>query len=277
MKNIYILGPFIIWISAQLIKFAINLVKGKPDIRYLISSGGMPSAHAAVVCSLATITLLDQGFSSPLFGVTVIFAAIVMYDSFGVRRSSGEQAALINRLVGDLRTNGALRMNHDYQTLREILGHKPLEVTAGGILGIIGGLAFEWRHISERFNFITNQLTDQHMLWFGYAIALLLVVSAGLWWWLRLRYGNTKKNRQKINILLYASLMAVVFLSLILFSAYQNIVVLRTDGAALVVWAVVLVGLGWFYWQKIRQLSSDKQSADSSARRDHWLKKAKRK
>ena len=102
MNNVYLYGPLILWFVAQLVKFSIHLARGRADVRYLFASGGMPSAHAAVVCSLATITLLDQGITSPLFGITAILAAIVMYDSFGVRRSSGDQARLLNRLVSDL-------------------------------------------------------------------------------------------------------------------------------------------------------------------------------
>src|SRR3990167_6339320 len=156
MNNVYIYGPLIIWFIAQLVKFSIHLVRGKADLRYFIASGGMPSAHAAVVCSLAVIALLDQGINSAIFGITAVMAAIVMYDSFGVRRSSGDQARLLNHLVSDLSTNGTLRTASEYQSVREILGHKPLEVTAGAALGILGGMLFEWNKLTAQWKYITE-------------------------------------------------------------------------------------------------------------------------
>lgn len=88
--NPYIIVPFATWAVAQISKFAIAAFRGRIDFRYLYASGGMPSVHSAVVCSLAMTALLVDGVGSHLFGFTAIFAAIVMYDSFGVRRSAGE-------------------------------------------------------------------------------------------------------------------------------------------------------------------------------------------
>jgi len=277
MTNVYVLGPFILWVSAQLIKFVINLIRGKADIRSLISSGGMPSAHAAVVCSLATIALLDQGFASPLFGVSVVLAAIVMYDSFGVRRSSGEQARVLNQLVGDLHNNGILRNNQDNQTLREILGHRPLEVLVGAILGVIGGSFFEWHHIAERFGFFGHTMTLMQMRLYGYAIAALIVLSAAIWWWAGRRFSVNKAASKQVNWLLYYSLLAAIILGLLLFSANQNIIVIRSAGVAIGSWAIILITLGVVYWHHIRHLHEARNRVDKSARRDRWLKQAKRK
>ncbi len=96
--NPYIVVPLATWAVSQVAKFAVAAFKGQVDFKYLYSSGGMPSVHSAVVCSLAMTALLVDGTSSHLFGFTLIFAAVVMYDSFGVRRSSGEQAAAINTM-----------------------------------------------------------------------------------------------------------------------------------------------------------------------------------
>lgn len=277
MTNVYVLGPFILWMSAQLIKFIINLVRGRADIRYLISAGGMPSAHAAVVCSLATIALLDQGFASPLFGVSVVLAAIVMYDSFGVRRSSGEQARVLNRLVADLRDNGALRNGQDYQTLREILGHRPLEVLVGAILGVVGGSFFEWHHIAERFGFFSRTLTLSQMRLYGFAIIGLIGLSTAVWWWVSKHFGTSKSVRKQVNWLLYYSLLAAIVLGLLLFSTYQNIIVIRSAGIAIVSWAIVLVSLSIVYWHQIRQFQAVRSNVDKTARRDRWLKQAKHK
>lgn len=277
MTNIYVLGPFVMWLTAQLIKFIINLVRGRADLRYLISAGGMPSAHAAVVCSLATITLLDQGFASPLFGLSVVLAAIVMYDSFGVRRSSGEQALVLNRLVRDLRDAGTLRNSQDYQTLREIFGHQPLEVVVGALLGVVGGMLFEWHHITERFGFMGRTMTSMQMRGYGYGIAALVVISTAIWYWAGRRYGKTKSARKQINWLLYYSLLAAIVLGLLLFSAYQDIIVIRSAGVAIISWLIVIISLSLLDWQQLRHLQQARSHADHSARRDRWLRQAKRK
>jgi acid phosphatase family membrane protein YuiD len=133
--NAYIAIPFATWLIAQLIKFTIKAFTGKVDFRYLYASGGMPSVHSAIVCSLATTALLIDGMGSHLFGITVIFAAVVMYDSFGVRRASGEQAVAINQIVDNLRYE---RPGVKYPArLREMFGHKPGEVIVGAILGVV--------------------------------------------------------------------------------------------------------------------------------------------
>ena len=131
----YLYVPLIAWALAQGIKMLIEIFKGEADLRYLYASGGMPSAHSAVVTALAGYTFYHQGIDSPLFGVTAVFAAIVMYDSFGVRRSAGEQARTLNKLIAEMSHNGNLRKPDDYSQLREILGHQPLEVIVGALLG----------------------------------------------------------------------------------------------------------------------------------------------
>jgi acid phosphatase family membrane protein YuiD len=141
--NPYVVVPLAAWAVAQVSKFAIAAIKGKIDFRYLYASGGMPSVHSAVVCSLAATALLVDGAASHLFGFTVIFAAIVMYDSYGVRRASGEQGMLLNMIVENLDRN-RFRFDVPPPRLREILGHKPREVAVGALLGIALACLFNY-------------------------------------------------------------------------------------------------------------------------------------
>lgn len=96
----------------------------------------MPSSHSAVVCSLATLVGRYNGFDSALFGIAFILAIVVMYDAAGIRRAAGKQAKLLNKIVETPGLN-ALQMQ---ERLVEVLGHTPLEVLVGAILGIIVGL-----------------------------------------------------------------------------------------------------------------------------------------
>jgi len=129
------------WALAQLIKVVTVLIKDRNlDFRYFVSSGGMPSAHSATVCALATAVALIQGLDSVGFGITAILAIIVMYDAAGVRRAVSRQSILLNRIVKEImvkRPRG--EVEHD---LRELIGHTPFQVFVGGLLGI--SLAWVW-------------------------------------------------------------------------------------------------------------------------------------
>jgi len=88
------------WMLAQLVKLLVALVQGKGlDLSFFISSGGMPSAHSAMVCALATAVGMKDGFGSAYFAITVILALVVTYDAAGVRQSVGQQSVVLNRII----------------------------------------------------------------------------------------------------------------------------------------------------------------------------------
>lgn len=131
--NLTFWSAFAGWISSQVYKLIVHFLKtGKIDLSYLVSTGGMPSAHSSMVCALATSTGLAEGFNSTLFAITVAFAGIVMFDAQGVRRAAGLQARLLNQILQEL-----FREHHLSQTkLAELLGHTRVEVFFGMLLGI---------------------------------------------------------------------------------------------------------------------------------------------
>jgi acid phosphatase family membrane protein YuiD len=112
--------------------------------KLMFSTGGMPSSHSAAVTSLATAIGLTEGFQSGYFAISAVFAMIVMHDAAGVRRHAGQHAALLNSLADDfqmlLSELKDLRMKpkrEAHTKLKELLGHKPIEVLVGGSLGIL--------------------------------------------------------------------------------------------------------------------------------------------
>ena len=120
---------------AQTIKFSLHLIFDKKiDFRLFTTTGGMPSAHSAFVVGLSTSVGLICGFSSIEFAIAFVNALVVMYDAAGVRRAAGRQAACLNRILDDF-------YKHELQEiggrLKELLGHTPLQVFWGAILGII--------------------------------------------------------------------------------------------------------------------------------------------
>jgi acid phosphatase family membrane protein YuiD len=139
-----ILGNYALWIAlcawfvAQVLKIITELLrKRRLDLRLLISSGGMPSSHSSFVTAVTTVIGLTEGFDSPIFALGAIVSLIVMYDASGVRRAAGRQAKVINDLLASIENTG-IKLD---KKLKEMLGHTPVEVAAGGILGIVIALA----------------------------------------------------------------------------------------------------------------------------------------
>ena len=122
------------WFLAQLIKFTINYFKIKSfDFKLLVSSGGMPSSHSSFVMAITTSIGFKDGFDSSLFALSLVISFIVMYDAMGVRRAAGTQAKVLNKLIAHIGTSG---IPID-KKLKELLGHSPIQVFAGALLGII--------------------------------------------------------------------------------------------------------------------------------------------
>ncbi len=123
------------WGVAQVLKTLLVLIfTGKLKLERMIGSGGMPSAHSACVCALAMGTCRYAGFSSEEFAITFVLASVVMYDAMNVRRQAGEHAKAINS-IRDLMDDD--EVNDSANELKESLGHKPMEVLAGALLGIL--------------------------------------------------------------------------------------------------------------------------------------------
>lgn len=115
---------------------------GRWNVRRFVETGGMPSSHAASVAALSTEVAFHQGIRSILFGVTLYFSLVVMYDAAGLRRAAGRHAAVLNRLIGQ-------QLAHPEQEahkLMELLGHTPLEVAVGAIIGVSTSMLWHWVH-----------------------------------------------------------------------------------------------------------------------------------
>ncbi len=142
----YVLNVAVIsWLSAQVIKTILNLFKTKKfNAERLFGAGGMPSAHSASVCGMTIAISRSVGFESPLFAISFLLSAIVMYDAMGVRRAAGEQAKVINLIVRKSKeTKGdMIYIPKNKEQLKEFLGHTPLEVMGGVMLGILVAMIF---------------------------------------------------------------------------------------------------------------------------------------
>lgn len=140
--NISLLCTILGWFFAQILKIIVVTVQNRRfTFVSLVSSGGMPSSHSAAVCALTTSIGMNEGFGTSLFALSVLFAFIVMYDATGVRRETGRQAKVLNALIEDI---GKGRSEQLPKHLKELIGHSPVQVFAGAILGILTGFLLNW-------------------------------------------------------------------------------------------------------------------------------------
>ena len=125
------------WVIAQSIKVALGVfTERKFNFRWFVGTGGMPSSHAAGVSALATSVGVTYGFDSAISAVTMIFTLIVLFDAQGVRLAAGKQAEILNKMLDDIYWKKKL----DERELKELIGHTPVEVWSGAILGILVSL-----------------------------------------------------------------------------------------------------------------------------------------
>jgi uncharacterized protein len=128
---------------AQVVKVPIYLVTNRSwNPKLALSTGGMPSSHSAAVCSLTTAIGMVEGISSTAFSISVVLSAITMFDAAGIRRHAGIHASFINRLVAaepSIVSDGSKP-----NTLKELLGHRPIEVFVGALFGIVVSILLYW-------------------------------------------------------------------------------------------------------------------------------------
>ena len=143
--NKVLIVPLCAWAIAQLSKTLVALFQGKGiRPRFILASGGMPSAHSALVSALTTSVALVEGTNSVMFAISAVLALIVMYDATDLRYAVGRQSVIINRLVEEIRMRRP--MTELRSNLREFVGHTPFQVFAGAALGI--AVAVVWLTLS---------------------------------------------------------------------------------------------------------------------------------
>lgn len=135
LQNRILIASVTGWLVAQLLKTIIHLYFTKSFVpERLVGSGGMPSSHSATVCALSTAAGIQYGLGSFEFAICTIVAIIVMYDALGVRRETGIQAKVLNEMI-DLFNSMNKELSTD-EKLKELVGHTPLQVLMGALLGI---------------------------------------------------------------------------------------------------------------------------------------------
>ncbi|MCD8181547.1 MAG: divergent PAP2 family protein [Firmicutes bacterium] len=132
-NNSVLITALLGWLVAQVLKIVLSWDK-KFDFKRIVGSGGMPSSHAAFVMALTMAVGFTDGFDSVAFAISAVVAFVVMYDAAGIRRSAGQQAVILNKIVESVLQADFPRTE---RKLKELLGHTPIEVFGGAVLGII--------------------------------------------------------------------------------------------------------------------------------------------
>lgn len=135
----YIIMPLIAVAICQTLKFLIEAIvyKKVSIIRLLDGAGGIPSSHTTVTSCLTTLIGLNMGFNNPVFALSAIFSLVVMYDAMGIRYETEKQAKIINKITKQIKLDN---LTGELKELKEEVGHKPIEVLCGLILGVIVGI-----------------------------------------------------------------------------------------------------------------------------------------
>ena len=132
------------WFVAQVLKTLINFILlGKFQLERMWGDGGMPSAHSATVCAMVIATARSEGLGSAIFAVAAVVAIITMHDAMGVRRETGEQAKVLNKMIEqwiDVTEKNAPFLQNMH--LKEMVGHTPLQVLAGFVVGCVVGALY---------------------------------------------------------------------------------------------------------------------------------------
>jgi acid phosphatase family membrane protein YuiD len=276
--NPYIAVPLATWGISQVSKFALAALRGRLDFRYLYASGGMPSVHSAVVCALATTAFLVDGGQSHLFGFATVLAVIVMYDSFGVRRATGEQAIALNQLISSLGKD-KLRVDQPQRPLREVLGHQPSEVVVGAFLGIVLGGLFNYGKLGPMTSFLQTAPTMTELYVYAGMFVLLILGGFAQAWYLRARYRKSVTIR-RLTARIRTAMETIGWLgaaTAVLQYEHASYMAWRLWAllvlVALIVWGVVI------FSQSYRAVPTQLATEADKARKLKWLlpkRKAKR-
>lgn len=274
MYNPYLVVPFVSWLVAQLIKFLLKAFKGDISPSMFYASGGMPSAHTAVVVSLASVALVDQGADSAVFGVTAILALIVMYDALGVRRMAGEQAAAFNKLMRVLEASRLAVPGGS--PVRELRGHTPSEVLAGAGLGLLMSGLFNTSELAPQFEWLTQVPTKPELIGLACLFGGLIVAGFVFKAVVKRRFKGSSAIAKLAEAILIKT-QAIGWPGLLfVFGAYQ-----KASYLAWRLWPLILI-LTLLIWDitlfKKYRRSLPKVLADESEqlRKQRWLKNGKK-
>ncbi len=273
--NSYLVTALATWAVAQLLKFTIAALRGRLDFRYLYASGDMPSVHSAVVVALAVTALLVDGADSSIFGLAAVLAGIVMYDSLGVRRAAGEQAAALNLIISGL-GESRIRTSQPIARLREVLGHSPLEVVVGALLGAVLGVLFNIDRAGALIDVLSAVPAGRELIAWAAAAGVILL-SALVLQILSRRARSSAAARSRWLARLGSVLGgSALLLGVLVFLAYERLAPLGSRGLIGLVVAVMAAWVARISVERVRVQGEVAAEAEAK-RKAKWLPEGSKK
>lgn len=270
LENHFIVAPVMAWLVAQILKFLIGVARGNTSLASLWQAGGMPSGHSAIVSCLFFSVLIDQGSDSLILGVVAVFGGIVLYDAMGVRRQASIHADLLNDL--------AKENDWNIPVLNEHIGHTPMQVLGGIILGSLISFVANFDQLSVQRTWLSSFITtpDAKKI---YVLAVVVAALGLIKLWLFRGKRSFKIAGKAISFKKFGvvELLFAVSITLIAFLGTQETVVLGVRWFFILVVITFLFIKAWLWnWIKNNPIQVAVKDDPVLARRQKWLRKAKK-
>lgn len=277
-SNPTVIVPAIAWLIAQFLKFGVKAMKGDVNLKYFIKSGNMPSVHTAIVVALLVSVAFVEGVDSTFFGIALVLAMIVVYDAIGVRRAVGEQGTLLERLL-QLQKDRINRVTPRGEKINliEVLGHTPLEVAAGAVVGLVVSLLLMNEYWSDRtVNYLWNYGETEKL---ATKIVLAVIVALSVAAYLVLKRKAFKKlpsAKSLASRIAYGLLVPALFGLFVLWANDVNLAMFESKIWLIAVVAWMLVWIVIFIPQSVANFMHEKDNEAAELRRTKKLKRQKR-
>lgn len=270
LHNPYFVIPVIAFFVAQLMKFAVRAWHNEDQgWRRFFGSGDMPSAHTATVVSLAMTAAFESGLSSPALGISFVLAAIVVYDAVNVRRAVGTHGGVLQKLVERMQMPKSEREAFD---IGKVLGHRPVEVAAGGMLAATLTLILEHDKWWDWFHQGLSNISDTDIKIFYGISATAVVLGFLVTLIFRRRHLRKLPTSKAIKRAAVRGLVAPGITGLVLTYLLQHNVA-RFDSAIwlflVLVWGITVLAVAWIrtFSGAIGRLSQEKEHFSEEKKR----------
>jgi len=252
--NPIVLVPFIAFLISQFIKFGLQALKGDFNFRYLVRSGNMPSVHTAIVTALAVAVAFVEGIDSTVFGIALVFAMIVIYDAMNVRRAVGEQGNILERLL-EIQKTGLITVQDDGTKERvkvsEVLGHTPIEVFTGAVIGLVTAFLLMSGYWSDRMvNYFWSYGAREFDITRIVMIVVFVVSIFGYIYLKRRPFRKLPSSRKLTSRVAYGLIFPSLFALFVLWSYDVNLQIFRSKiwllltGVSMVIYGALAIPSG---------------------------------
>ncbi len=277
-SNPVVIVPAITYLIAQFLKFGVKAMKGDVNLRYFIKSGNMPSVHTAIVVALVVSVAFVEGIDSTFFGIALVLAMIVVYDALNVRRAVGEQGTLLERLM-QLQKDRINRVTPRGEKINliEVLGHTPIEVAAGAVVGLFVSLLLMNEHWSDKsVNYFWNYGENEKFIT-KIVMAVVVIMSITVYLVLKRRaFKKLPSAKSLASRVAYGLLLPALFSLFVLWANDISLGMFKSKLWLILVVAWILVWAIVFIPQSVANFMHEKDNEAAELRRAKKLKRQKR-